>query len=79
MRTGRQPEEEAAIHLTARLIVGGHSESAEAMIDALLMRAASCPMRSGVTARRHWIAVMQALGETFLTIARLERTRQPGI
>lgn len=73
------PEDEAAIRRTAQLIVMEHSASATPILEAMLLRLASCPPRSGVTARRHWIAVMQALGETCLTIAKLERTRQPGI
>lgn len=72
-------EDQALLKRAARLIVDDHSESGREILEALFVRLAACPPRSGVTARKHWIAVMQALGESCLTIAKLEKAREPGI
>lgn len=78
MHTGLQPEDESAIRRTAELICG-HSEQSAPILEAMLLRLAACPPRSGVTSRKHWLATMQALGEMCLSIAKLEKTREPGI
>lgn len=63
------------IDQAAALMEAGHSTTAHLLLSAAMHEVAMNYPSSGLRATERWIAAMQALGETCITIAKRERAR----
>lgn len=69
-------EERKVLEEAARMVSGGWSGAAFGMIYEMLVECAKHHRTAGLGSFESWIASIQALGETCLTIARLERKKK---
>jgi hypothetical protein len=55
----------------ATIIVGGHSETAEGMLLAMMENMAAHHKSSGANSHGSWVLALRAMGETCLTLAKM--------